>query len=146
MDFWAQHHSHLPAGATAEDTQLNVLAREMQSSSGLMQGILREMFASARRSGVDTYFYMPAISPEVYSTPDGYRYITELQAKLSAFAVGETNGHVRFDPNGLQGRVPTTAYKDIVHKLDPRPEADVLAGDLCYFLEQRGHRAGCEQP
>lgn len=146
VDFWARHYEPVPAGANVADQQLNLFARGLRSPSGLMERILREMFASARRAHVDAYFYLPAISPELYAAPDGRRYVTELQRRLAEITRTETNDRVVFDANGLQNRVPATPYNDIIHKLDPRPEAGVLSADLCSFLERRGHRAECEQP
>ncbi len=57
---------------------------------------------------------------------------------------GHTNDKVVFDTQGLQDRVPPVKYEDIVHVLQPKPEAAVLAGDLCKLLRKQGRDPECE--
>ena len=146
VDFWHQHYGGVPPDASLMQKQLSILHRGVNSESGINASIVKEMMAAVRRAGVDAYFYVPAIKPDVYADPDGKRYIDQLRDQLADVARGQTTKKVRFDPQGLQDRVPPTEYKDIVHKLDPGPEVDVLTGDLCDLLEDTGHRPGCEGP
>lgn len=146
VDFWQRHFDRPPKNATLIRTQLSILTRELASKSDFNERILKEMFDSVRRAGVDTYFYMPAIAPQVYADPEGTRYINALEKRLAEVTKGLTNSRVHFDPHGLQDRVPPTKYEDIIHKLHPGPEVKVLTGDLCALLEQRGHRTDCEAP
>lgn len=146
VDFWHQHYSAAPAGASLLETQLSILGRGVSSESSMNNRVLQEMLATARRSGVDTYVYMPAIAPQVFAEPEGKRDIRKLQRMLAETTKGKTNNHVVFDPNGLQDRVPDVPYKDIIHKFDPIPEVKLLTGDLCALLERRGHTTECEAP
>ena len=146
VDFWHEHHSGLRPGATVAEQQLSILRRGVDSQSGLNRAVLREMLAAVRRAGVDAYFYVPAVAPEVYADPEGARYIERLRAQLAEAARGQTTARVRFDPQGLQSRVRPARYQDIVHKIDPGPEVDVITGDLCGLLEDRDHQTGCETP
>ena len=40
--------------------------------------------------------------------------------------------------------MPPVKYEDIVHVLQPKPEAAVLAGDLCQLLRKQGRDPECE--
>jgi hypothetical protein len=146
VDFWHEHYSAAPQGSSLTATQLSILKRGVSSESSMNNRVLQEMFATARRAGVDTYFYMPAIAPQVFAEPQGTRDIRKLQQMLAETTKGETNSRVVFDPKGLQDRVPAVPYKDIIHKLDPIPEVKLLTGDLCALLERRGHKTECEAP
>ncbi len=146
VDFWHENYSAAPRGSSLITKQLSILKRGVSSESSLNNRVLQEMFAAARRAGVDTYFYMPAIAPQVFAEPKGTRHIRKLQQLLAETTKDETNDRVVFDPKGLQDRVPPAPYKDIIHKLDPIPEVKLLTGDLCALLERRGHRTECEAP
>ncbi len=144
VDFWHQHYGGVPPDASLMQKQLSILHRGVNSESSLNARIVQQMLDMVRRAGVEAYFYVPAIAPDVYADPDGARYINQLRDQLADVAKGHTSEKVRFDTQGLQDRVPPTKYKDIVHKLDPGPEVDVLTGDLCRLLEDTDHRTGCE--
>jgi hypothetical protein len=146
VDFWAEHYVPPPKDPTVLEQQMTIFRRELDSSSGFNAHVLREMLATARRAGVDTYFYMPAINPQVYAEPGPRRLLTDLQHRLADVIRGQTSSRVVFDPDGLQARVPATPYQDIVHKLKPLPEVKVLTGDLCALLQRSGHTTDCEQP
>ncbi len=146
VDFWHEHYSAPPRDSSLIEKQLSILHRGVSSESSLNNRVLQEMFATARRAGVDTYVYMPAIAPQVFAEPQGTRDVRKLQQLLAETTEGETNSRVVFDPKGLQDRVPPVPYKDIIHKFDPIPEVEVLTGDLCALLERRGHQTGCEAP
>lgn len=143
VDFWQEHYNAPPPGASTNELRLNILRRGVISESSFNRRLLQEMFATARRAGVDTYFYVPAIAPEAYADPRGAQDIKELRQQLAEATKGETTSRVTFDPQGLQDRVPPAPYKDFIHKIDPRPEVKVLTGDLCAKLRQRGHETGC---
>lgn len=145
VDFWHEHYSGMSPGASLRERQLSILGRGVSSESSLNDHIVREMFAAVRRAGVEAYFYVPAIAPEVYADPTARRYIEELRDKLAEVTEGQTTKRVRFDPRGLQDRVPPTKYKDMIHKLQPGAEVDVLTGDLCDLLQDTGHETGCEK-
>jgi hypothetical protein len=143
--FFNQYLQGRSAGMSLTEAQFAILGREVASKSAMNRTILREMFEMARRAGVDTYFYMPPINPEVYAEPQAKAYLDQLRDQLASATDGRTTDRVRFDPQGLQDRVPPTKYKDIVHVLNGAQEADVLAGDICDLLVSGGHRAGCEK-
>ena len=143
VNFWRTYHDAPPPGADGTELRFRLLQSGVRSDSSLNRRILREMFATARRSGVDTYFYVPAIAPEAYAEPRGARTVQKLRKQLAEATEGETNSHVVFDPQGLQDRVPPTPYRDFIHKLNPRPEVRVLTGDLCDLLRRRGHETRC---
>jgi hypothetical protein len=128
------------------DTQLRILQREIDSKSALNRSVLSQMFEVARRSGIPTYFYVPPIDPKVYGAGGGKKYIDQVRQMLAAATKGKTNSKVVFDPQGLQDRVPPVKFEDIVHVLQPKPEAHVLAGDLCKLLEKQGRHPECEGP
>ena len=146
MNFWQEHDGAPRDTMSGKELRLRLLRRGVISESSFNVRTLQEMFATARRSGVDTYFYLPAIAPEAYADPQGAEDVEELRKQLADATKGETNSRVAFDPQGLQDRVPPTPYKDFIHKLDPDPEVKVLTGDLCALLERRGHETGCEAP
>jgi hypothetical protein len=126
------------------DTQLQILQREVDSKSALNRSVLQQMFEVARRSGIPTYFYVPPIDPKAYATPDGKKYLDEVRRMLVSATEGETSAKVSFDPQGLQDRVRPVEYQDIVHVLQPKPEARVLAKDLCELLRKQGRDPECE--
>ncbi len=128
------------------DTQLRILQREIDSKSSMNRSVLAQMFELARHSGIPTYFYVPPIDPKVYGAGGGKKYLDKVRQMLASATRGRTNGKVVFDPQGLQDRVPPVKYEDIVHVLQPKPEARVLAGDLCRLLEKQGRDAKCEGP
>ncbi|MET0999383.1 MAG: hypothetical protein ABWX73_11745 [Marmoricola sp.] len=144
VNFWQQHDGAPRDTMSGKELRQRLLRRGVISESSLNQRILREMFATARRSGVDTYFYLPAIAPEAYADPQGAQVVEKLRRQLTEATKGETDSRVAFDPQGLQDRVPPVPYKDFVHKIDPRPEAELLTGDLCAQLRRRGHETGCD--
>jgi hypothetical protein len=144
--FFNRYLQDRSVGMSLSQKQFAILRREVTSRSAVNRTILREMFQMARRAGVDTYFYMPPINPAVYADPQGRAYFEQVREQLASATAGRTTERVRFDPQGLQDRVPVTRYKDIVHVLDGSAEADVLAGDLCDLLVSGDHQAGCEQP
>jgi hypothetical protein len=143
--FFSQYLKGRSAGMTLTEQQFAILGREVASKSEMNRTILREMFEMVRRAGVDAYFYMPPINPEVYAEPQAKAYLGQLREQLASATAGQTTGRVRFDPQGLQDRVPPTEYEDIVHVLNGADEADVLAGDICDLLVSGGRRAGCEK-
>ena len=126
------------------DTQLRILQREIDSKSALNRTVLRQMLEVARRSGIPTYFYVPPIDPKVYGAGGGKQYIDQVRQMLASATEGATNAKVAFDPQGLQDRVRPVEYQDIVHVLQPKPEARVLAGDLCQLLRKQGRDPECE--
>lgn len=146
VNFWQEHDGSPRDTMSGKELRLRLLRRGVISESSFNVRVLQEMFATARRAGVDTYFYLPAIAPEAYAEPQGAEDVKELRKQLAAATKGETNNRVVFDPQGLQDRVPPTPYKDFIHKLDPFPEVKVLTGDLCSLLQRRGHQTGCEAP
>ena len=143
VNFWRTYYDAPGPDASGTELRFRLLQSGVRSDSSLNQRILQEMFATARRSGVDTYFYVPAIAPEAYSRARGARTIQTLRKQLAEATKGETNDHVAFDPQGLQDRVPPTPYRDFIHKFNPRPEVRVLTGDLCDLLRRRGHETRC---
>jgi hypothetical protein len=146
VDFWQEKYGGVPATASVDTKQLSVLQRGVQSKSSINVKVLHDMFAAVRRAGVKAYFYMPAISPRIYATPDGRKAIEELRSQLIEATKGQTTSKVLFDPQGLQDRVRPTIYKDIVHKLNVDPEVGVLTGDLCKLIAMGGHTTDCEKP
>lgn len=144
VDFFFGHEQDQFSGDSVTQAQFNILAREMSSKSSFNKTVLQAMFDLVDRAGVDTYFYVPPINAEWYKNPVAKKYIAQLREKLAAATAGHTNAHVVFDPQGLQDRVPETEYKDIVHALDPKPEAGVLADDLCDLLRRWGKNPTCE--
>ena len=145
VDFFAEHRVHLPANPSLLDRQLALLDSGVGPSASLNRRVLQDMLDAARRAGVDAYFYVPGIAPQVYAEPRGAHSVDQLRKLLADAARGHTSSRVHFDTQGLQDRVPPTTYKDIIHKLDPEPEVKVLTGDLCALLEQRGHETGCKK-
>ena len=139
VDFFAEHREHLPANPSLLDRQLALLRTGVNPSATLNRHVLQDMLDATRRAGVDAYFYVPGIAPQVYAEPEGARSVDQLRELLAEAARGHTSTRVHFDTQGLQDRVPPTTYKDIIHKLDPEPEVTVLTEDLCALLEQRGH-------
>jgi hypothetical protein len=144
VDFFAEHGKVSQPNETLSDSQLDILVREDSSKSAFNKTVLRAMFDLVDRAGVDTYFYMAPINPTTYQTPKGKKYLGKLRTLLAEATAGRTNAHVVFDPQGLQDRVPPTGYEDLVHVLDPRPEAGVLADDLCSLLRTWGRDPTCE--
>jgi hypothetical protein len=146
VDFFLEHAM---AGRSEPDdplaSQLLVLEREVESSSAFNKSVLRAMFDLIDRAGVDAYFYVPPINPEIYATPAAKEYIAELRKMLAEATAGRTNAHLVFDTQGLQDRIPaTTEFEDLVHTLDPRPEASILSDDLCGLLRTWGRDPQCE--
>jgi hypothetical protein len=146
VDFWFSHFHATTNGTGLKGTQFGILEREVKSQSSFNRKVLQEMFAMLRRAGVDAYFYVPPIDPDVYNQPTGTKYINEIRKMLASATEGQTTRHVRFDPRGLQDRVPKTKYEDIVHVLNGTPEAGVLSRDICALLVASGRKPGCEGP
>ena len=144
VDFYFSHFVPSNKGTSLAAKQLGILEREVASTSSINQSVLREMFEMVRRSGVDAYFYMPPIDHVVYEQPDAQRYLAQVRTRLAAATAGQTDAHIVFDPRGLQDRVPATKYQDIVHVRDGRPEAEVLAGDICALLTAQGKEPACQ--
>ena len=118
--------------------QLGILEREVSSKSSFNRKVLQEMLEVVERAGVDAYFYVPPINPTIYAEPDAKKYVAQLREMLASATKGRTSERVVFDPQGLQDRVPPTKYKDILHVLDGKAEAKVLAEDICALLVARG--------
>lgn len=144
VDFFFARDIASEGGVDLTATQLRLLKREIDSTSSFNQTVLSQMVGIARRSGIDTYFYMPPIAPDAYRLPAAKEYLDVLRDRLAAATGDQTGAHVVFDPQGLQDRVPTTAYEDTIHVLDPRPEARVLTADLCALLVTWGRQPECE--
>lgn len=144
VDFWFSHFNRSNKGTSVAAKQLGILQREVASNSSFNRKVVQEMFEMVRHAGVDAYFYMPPIDPTVYAEPDAQAYIAQVRTMLTAATEGRTNDRVRFDPQGLQDRVPPTTFHDIVHVLNGKPEATVLSRDLCALLVSRGKEPGCE--
>jgi len=126
------------------EQQLGILERQAVSRSDVNEIVLEQMLAMVRRAGVDAYFYIAPVNPEVYAEPAAQDYLADLRADLARVSAGRTDQRIRLDPQGLQARVPPTEYRDIVHVLDGRPEAAVLAQDICDLLTANDRRPGCE--
>lgn len=144
VDFFFNRYTQANPSTDLTTQQLAILERQAASRSDVNEVILRQMLDMIRRAGVEAYFYVPPINPEVYAEPEAQAYLADLRAKLASVSVGRVDERIAFDPRGLQDRVPVTPYRDIVHVLDGRPEATVLARDICDLLTANGHRAGCE--
>ncbi|MGO4360262.1 hypothetical protein AB4Z14_01135 [Terrabacter sp. 2TAF16] len=146
VDFWASRFASSRPTKDLASIQLNTIEREVVSRSSLNTAALQQMFEMVRTAGVPTYFYVHGINPTVYAQPDARGYVDQLRAQLAAATAGQTTSRVRFDPQGLQDRVPPTKYRDIVHVYDGRNEAAVLSTDLCALLRSTGRQADCEAP
>ena len=73
----------------------------------------------ARRAGVDAYFYVPAIAPEVYADPDGARYINQLRDQLAEVTKGHTNEQGALRHPGAPGPGPADEVQG--HRAQARP-------------------------
>lgn len=144
VDFFFHRFRPSDAPTTLTTQQLAILERQAASRSGFNEAVLEQMLDMVRTAGVEAYFYVHPISPEVYAEPAAQGYVADLRTRLAQVSDGRTDQRVRLDPRGLQDRVPTTPYRDIVHVRDGRPEATVLARDLCDLLTANGRRPGCE--
>jgi hypothetical protein len=144
VDFWFSHFASSSTSKNLSDVQLRIMERELASKSAMNTTVLRQMFDMAHRAGIPTYFYVPPIDPKVYARPDGVKYVAGLRTMLADATKDRTNTLVSFDPKGLQDRVPAAAFEDIVHVKQPRPEATVLAHDLCALLRANGRQPECE--
>ncbi len=141
--FFGQFEPATPATSLTTQ-QLGILERQAASRSDFNKVVLQQMLEMVREAGVDTYFYIPPINPEVYAEPAAQQYLADLSTELAQVSKGRTDQRIRLDPAGLQARVPATEYRDIVHVLDGRPEAAVLAQDICTMLTENDRRPGCE--
>jgi len=146
VDFWFSRYDPAPAGAPVTVQQLRIFQRELESRSSFNRAVLQEMLEMVERAGVDAYFYMPAIAPQVYAEPRGREYVAEVRRMLATASRGRTSDRVLLDPQGLQDRMPPTRFRDLVHKLDGTREAEVLSEDLCSLLVRRGKDPACQRP
>ncbi|RNL63249.1 hypothetical protein EFK50_16285 [Nocardioides marmoriginsengisoli] len=142
--FFGESQEVEDAAGDVTAAQFAILAREVASRSSFNRTVLRAMMDVVDRAGVDAYFYMPPINAEFYQHPEAKRYVDQVRAMLAEASEGRTNAHLFLDPQGLQDRVPETEYEDIVHVLDPKPEAGVLADDLCKLLKSWNRDPTCE--
>ncbi|MGN6611781.1 MAG: hypothetical protein ACTHLJ_08385 [Angustibacter sp.] len=143
VDFWFRQYQPTPQGSTLAVRQLRIMQREVESRSSFNRTVLREMLEMVDRAGVDAYFYMPPIAPQVYAGARGRGYVAEVRTMLASTSAGRTSDRVVLDPQGLQDRVPPTKFKDLVHKLDGTAEATVLSEDICSLLTRRGKDPAC---
>jgi hypothetical protein len=144
VDFFFSRFTPSNPSTDLTTRQLAILERQAASRSDVNEVVLGQMLDMVRRAGVEAYFYVPPINPEVYAEPEAKTYLADLRTKLADVSEGRIDKRVAFDPQGLQDRVPVTSYQDIVHVLDGRPEATVLSRDICDLITANGRRPGCE--
>lgn len=143
-DFFFDHPVRTGSDEDVAAAQFDILEREVSSESAFNKVVLRAMLDLVDRAGVDAYFYLAPINTAVYGEPRGRQYIDTLRKLLAEATAGRTNAHVVLDPQGVQDRVPDVDYLDIVHVMDPKPVAGVLADDLCGLLKQWSRTPKCE--
>lgn len=144
VDFFFERSSQGRSGEGGLAGQLGMLERETASRSQFNSRVLGAMLDVVRRAGVDAYFYLAPISSAVYQVPEAKRLIDELRTLLESAARGRTGPRVVLDTRALQERLPSTGYEDLVHVLDPKPAAGILAEELCTLLVQWGNDPLCE--